>query len=49
MGGVLPLRVEELECTVGHSPSSEVQVKQGQGTASTAIHAQIELDLITVA
>jgi hypothetical protein len=47
--GVLPLRVEKLECTVGHSPSFNIKVKQKQGTASTAIHAQIEHDLITVA
>jgi len=46
---VLPLRVEGLQSTVGQSPSSNVKVKQKQGTVSTAIHEQIELDLIRVA
>jgi hypothetical protein len=47
--GVLPLRVKELECKVGHSPSSNIEVKKKQGTAFTAIHAQTELDLTTIA
>jgi hypothetical protein len=46
---VVPLRVKELLCMVDHSPSSNIKAKQKQGTTSTAIYAQTELDLTTVA